>query len=166
MSSDVSINLTATNSKEDITAVSGCLAPQTDFNNSWRTMEHLFYEGSEEAINYFQKEFKSALEIPNSGYSLTDLMTDCDNNWEFIENFPHLYQVNNIYILFFKSDFFIDYFFTLFQVGKAICQDSKCITNSKMKILEEIQQNLIKSTQNDSSSPLMQVYSIISSQMI
>lgn len=96
MSSDVSINLTATNSKEDVTAVSGCLAPQTDFNNSWRTMEHLLYEGSEEAINFFEKEFQAALDNPNSDYSLTDLTTDCDNNWDFIENFPHLYQVNNI----------------------------------------------------------------------
>ena len=90
-SNDVSINLTK-NSKEDLTTVCGCLAPQINFNESWDSMEHLFHEQSDEAIPFFIGELKKA-SVNSSVDDLAELVNQCDGNWDFIEKFPHLFQV-------------------------------------------------------------------------
>ncbi len=107
-SNDVAINMT-NKSAGDLTAAHGCLAPQTEWNNGWKMMEHLFYDNSPKAVDLFTEEIREVLQ-DSTDHLLADIINRCSRDWEFIEKFTHLYQVNlyflsliNVHFIFVKN---------------------------------------------------------------
>lgn len=83
----------------DLTAAPGCLAPQTDWNNGWKMMEHLFYYNSPKAVELLTEEIREVLQdSTDHDQLLADVINRCSKDWEFIEKFTHLYQVNHYFI--------------------------------------------------------------------
>ncbi len=91
-SSDVAINMSG-KPQGDLTTAPGCLAPQTDWNDGWDMMDHLFHENSQQATEWFTDVLKDSLEDSNDLKNLGDVIHQCSKDWDFIEKFTHLYQV-------------------------------------------------------------------------
>ena len=77
----------------DLTTAPGCLAPQTDLNDGWDIMDHLFQENAQQASEWFKNVLKDSLEELNDLQTLSDVINQCSKDWDFIEKFPHVYQV-------------------------------------------------------------------------
>ena len=88
-SSDVAVSMTDTPGAE-MTVAPGCLAPQADWNNGWKTMEHLFRVNVQQASERITEEL---LDAGDSHQPLGDFLDEHKKDWEFIEQFTHLYQV-------------------------------------------------------------------------
>lgn len=88
-SSDVSINL-SDKPGQDLTVAPGCLAPQSDWEAGWKTMDHLFGLSPQKGAERVAEEL---LEVGESHQPLVDFLDQHNNDLEFIEQFTHLYQV-------------------------------------------------------------------------
>lgn len=92
-SNDVAINMT-TEAQGDLTTAAGCLAPQTNWNDGLEMMDHLFHKTEEQATQWITAMLKSSLEDSDDLDELADLISHYNQNWDCIETFTHLYQVD------------------------------------------------------------------------
>ena len=92
-SSDVAINMSGKPQADWQTTATGCLAPQTDWNDGWDMMDHLFHENLQQATEWFTDVLKDSLKDSNDLEKLDDLINQCSKDWDFIEKFTHLYPV-------------------------------------------------------------------------
>ena len=99
-SNDVAINMSTNKLVGDSAVAFGCLAPQSDWNNGWTMMEHLFYENSQAAIEFLTEELRDALGDSTDHENLVDVLSRCKKDWDFIEKFTLLYQVKPYSFLF------------------------------------------------------------------
>lgn len=92
-SNDVAVNITG--KRDELTVSPGCIAPQTNWTEGWRIMDYLFHCEAEVAIEHITEEVRDA---HGDSRDLTTIIEECNNNWDFIEKFTHLYQVNHFLI--------------------------------------------------------------------
>ncbi|XP_057371018.1 sec1 family domain-containing protein 2-like isoform X1 [Daphnia carinata] len=136
-SSDVAVNMT-TEPQGDLTTAPGCLAPQMDWNDGLEMMDHLFHDTQEQATEWFTAMLNDSLEDTNDFDKLSDLISHCNKNWDYIERFTHLYQI-----------------------GYALWRTQKSHKAAQMNILEGIRKSLIEAFDGESPSPLIQVLQLL-----
>lgn len=88
-SNDVSVCLNE-KAHGDLTTAPGCLAPQSDWIGTSKTMEHLFHLGHQEGMEYVSEDI---LQAGDSHQPLADFLDEHGNDWDFVEQFTHLLQV-------------------------------------------------------------------------
>ncbi|EFX74459.1 hypothetical protein DAPPUDRAFT_307302 [Daphnia pulex] len=136
-SSDVAINMSG-KPQGDLTTAPGCLAPQTDWNDGWDMMDHLFHENSQQATEWFTDVLKDSLEDSNDLKNLDDVIHQCSKDWDFIEKFTHLYQI-----------------------GYGVSQIQSNDEAKRMDYLEGIRKSLVECLDDESPSPLIQVLQLL-----
>nr|CAH0110281.1 unnamed protein product [Daphnia galeata] len=137
-SSDVAINMSGKPQADWQTTATGCLAPQTDWNDGWDMMDHLFHENLQQATEWFTDVLKDSLKDSNHLEKLDDLINQCSKDWDFIEKFTHLYQI-----------------------GYGLCQIQSNNKARQMDVLEGIRKTLIENLDDESPSPLIQVLQLL-----
>lgn len=88
-SSDVAVKMTD-KPEADLTVASGCLAPQSDWGSGWKTMQQLFHQNPQKGL---ERVTEDILQAGDSHQPLEDFLDKHSNDWDFIEQFTHLFQV-------------------------------------------------------------------------
>ena len=82
----------------DATCIPGSLAQESNWESGWDVMEHLIYRSSQQAVDRITSDLVRTANVKN--LPLKDLLKQKRNDWEFIEQFTHLYQVHLYKLIF------------------------------------------------------------------